>query len=77
MALLQIRDLPEDTLRTLKSRAAEQGLSLTAYVRRELDRLAQRPTNSDVVARLAARNRPEGPSVQEIVNEIRRTRETS
>jgi plasmid stability protein len=77
MPLLQIRDVPDETLRTLKARAAERGVSLTAYVRDELERLAIRPTNSDVVRSLAARRREDGPSLQEIVAEIRRTRETS
>lgn len=33
MTSLHIRDLPEDTLRVLRSRAAEDGQSLQAFVR--------------------------------------------
>jgi hypothetical protein len=77
MPLLQVRDVPEPTLRTLKAQAAERGLTLSAYLRDELDRLATRPTNAEVVERLARRNRRGGPTVADTVAEIRRTREAS
>lgn len=77
MPLLQVRDVPEATVNRLKARAAEHGLTLTAYLRTELDRLAARPTNAEVAERLARRNRRGGPSVAETVDEIRRIREAS
>ena len=77
MALVQVRDVPEATLRALKAQAAERGLPLTAYLRAELDKLAARPTNAEIVERLARRNRRGGPSVAETVAEIRRLRESS
>lgn len=77
MPLVQVRDVPEDTLRSLKARAAEQGLTLSAYLRGELDRLAARPTNAEIVERLARRNRQGGPTVADTVAEIRRGREAS
>lgn len=77
MALVQVRDVPEATLRALKAQAAERGLPLTAYLRGELDKLAARPTNAEIVERLARRNRRGGPSVAETVAEIRRLRESS
>lgn len=77
MPLLQVRDVPEPTLRTLKARAAEHGLTLSAYLRAELDRLATRPTNAEIVERLARRDRRGGPTVADTVAEIRRTRENS
>ncbi len=77
MALVQVRDVPETTLRALKAQAAERGLTLTAYLRSELDRLALRPTNAEIVERLARRNRRGGPSVADTVAEIRRLRESS
>ena len=64
-------------MRALKARAAESGLSLSGFLRGELDRLATRPTNTQVIDRLARRNRKGGPSVSDTVAEIRRTRETS
>ena len=78
MALVQVRDVPEATMRALKAQAAERGLSLIrAYLRAELDRLAARPTNAEIAERLARRNRRGGPTVADTVAEIRRLRETS
>jgi antitoxin FitA len=77
VALIQIRDVSETTVRTLKARAAERGLTLTAYLRAELDRLAARPTNAEIVERLARRNRRGGPTTADTVAEIRRIREVS
>jgi len=77
MALVQVRDVSEATLNSLKAHAAERGLTLTAYLRAELDRLAARPTNAEVVERLARRERTGGPSLADTVAEIRRTREAS
>jgi plasmid stability protein len=77
MALIQVRDIPEATLKALKAQAAERGLTLTAYLRAELDKLAARPTNAEIVDRLARRNRRGGPTVADTVTELRRLRETS
>jgi antitoxin FitA len=77
MALIQIRDVSETTVRALKARAAERGLTLTAYLRAELNRLAERPTNAEIVERLARRNRRGGPTTADTVAEIRRIREVS
>lgn len=77
MPLVQVRDVPEATLNSLKARAAERGLTLSAYLRAELDRLAARPTNAEVAERLARRERSGGPSVAETVAEIRKAREAS
>lgn len=64
-------------MRVLKARAAESGLSLSSFLRGELDRLASRPTNAQVIDRVARRSRKGGPTVADTVAEIRRTRETS
>ncbi len=77
MALIQVRDVPEVTVNALKARAAERGLTLTGYLRREFERLAARPSNSDIAERLARRDRLGGPSVVNTVAEIRGTREAS
>jgi hypothetical protein len=77
MPLVQIRDVPEETLNAIKSRAAERGLTLAAYLRAELDRLATRPTNAEIVDRMARRSRHGGPTVADTVAEIRKSRQTS
>ena len=77
MPLVQVRDVPQSTVDSLKLLAAERGLTLAAFLRAELDRLATRPSNAEIVERLARRDRSRGPLVAESVAEIRRTREAS
>ena len=55
MKLLQIRNVPDDVHRTLKSRAAMAGMSLSEYALAELRRAADRPTREEILARIAAR----------------------
>ncbi len=71
---MYIRDVPDEVAQTLKERAAAEGTSLSAYVGAQLSRLAARPTNAEVVARIRARDRSEGPTSDEIVAELHRTR---
>ncbi len=68
---LYIRDVSEEVAEKLKERAAAEGTSLSAYVGRELSKLATRPTNAEIIARLKARDRSGGPTSDEIVTEIR------
>lgn len=77
MPLIQVRDVPGGTVTALKALAGERGLTLSAYLRDELGRLATRPTNAEIVDRLARRSRRGGPTVADTVAEIRRTREAS
>ena len=53
--LVQIRDVPEDVHRALKSRAAGAGVSLSEYLRAEMARAASRPTPAELSQRIAAR----------------------
>jgi plasmid stability protein len=53
--MLQVRNVPEEIHRVLKSRAASAGKSLSDYVLAELRGFAARPTTEDLLARLAAR----------------------
>ena len=52
--MVQIRNVPDDLHRRLKSRAATAGMSLSDYLLRELDELASEPTPEEIRARLAA-----------------------
>lgn len=67
MTTLYIRDVADDVAETLKARAAAQGMSLSAFVAAELARIATRPTNEEIVARLREYDRSDGPSTEEIV----------
>jgi antitoxin FitA len=74
MATIYIRDVSEATAETLKERAAAEGKSLSAYVGAELAKIAARPTNAEIVARLKARDRSGGPSADEIVAAVQADR---
>ncbi len=53
---VQIRDLDDDVYDALARRAAEVGLSVPEYLRREAERLAARPTIAEWLER--TRRRP-------------------
>ncbi len=55
MSLLQIRDVPDETRRALKARAAASGRSLNAYLLDLLRREVARPSVSEVLERAARR----------------------
>lgn len=74
MTTLYIRDVSEVVAETLKERAAAAGMSLSAYVAGELAKIAARPTNAEIVARLKARDRSAGPSTADIVETVRDNR---
>lgn len=42
--MIQVRDVPEHVHRTLKARAAREGVSLSDLIKRELERAAERPS---------------------------------
>jgi antitoxin FitA len=71
MPVVQIPEVPEATVRALRGRDAERGMSLAAYLRDELNRLAARPTNAEIAKRMAGRDRRGGPTVEDTVAEIR------
>jgi hypothetical protein len=54
---VQIRDLDDATYETLRARAKASGLSLTRYLRGELERLASSPTPAQWLEAVD-RNRP-------------------
>ena len=47
--MIQIRDIPEGVHRALRVRAAEAGLSLSEYLRQELERLAAQRSVAEVL----------------------------
>jgi len=53
--MIQIRNVPEDLHRLLKSRAALAGKSLSDYLLEELRRTAMRPTAVELARRIASR----------------------
>ena len=52
---IQIRNVPEELHRTLKSRAALAGMSLSDYLLQEARKIAERPTVEELRQRLRQR----------------------
>ena len=69
--MIQIRNVPDEIHRTLKSRAAKQGVSLSDYVLAELRRMAELPSPEEMFERLQQRSRvnPDVSSAQLIREE--------
>src|ERR1039457_5729349 len=51
--MIQLRHVPDDLHRKLKARAAMEGLSLSDYLIREVRQIAEKPTMSEMMERLA------------------------
>jgi plasmid stability protein len=77
MTAIQIRNVPDATVDALRVRAASQGMSLSGFLRDQLERLAVHPGNAAVIKRVASRRRPQDVTVDEIVDEIRALRDKS
>jgi plasmid stability protein len=52
--MIQLRNVPDELHRKLKSRAAKEGKSLSDYLLEQIRREAERPTMEEIVERLAA-----------------------
>jgi antitoxin FitA len=53
--MIQLRNVPDDLHRSLKSRAALAGMSLTDYLLSEIKEIAERPTLAELRERLHTR----------------------
>jgi antitoxin FitA len=42
--IIQVRDVPDQVHSVLKARAAREGMSLSDFIKRELERAAERPS---------------------------------
>lgn len=55
--MIQLRNVPDDLHRRLKSRAALEGLSLSDYLLAEVRKVAERPSVRELRVRLESRER--------------------
>lgn len=69
--MIQIRNVPDEIHGELKARAALEGLSLSDYLLREVRRLTELPTPSELRSRLRQRQsvRPRVPPVRAVRSE--------
>ena len=73
--MIQVRDVPDRVHSTLKSRAAREGMSLSDFIKRELERVAERPTMLEWLERTAqAKPIPSKKSAAQIIRELRNER---
>lgn len=70
--MIQIRNVPDKVHSVLKSRAAKAGMSLSGYIKKELERIAERVTLHEWLdqARLMKPIKLK-PSAAEIIREMR------
>jgi len=52
--MIQLRHVPDPLHRKLKARAAREGLSLSDYLLRQIEQIAERPTLKEMLDRLAS-----------------------
>lgn len=74
MTTIQVRNVSDQTSRALKAKAALEGRSLSDYLLRELERIATRPTRTELLARIAARGMSQLPTAEDVLAEQRSTR---
>lgn len=71
--MIQIRNVPDDVHRALKIRAAAEGISLSDYIKRDLEELAKQATLEEIFADARARGES-GITAEEIVSDLRQMR---
>ncbi len=74
MGTIHVRDVPDDTILTLKLRATRAGQSLQAYIRQLLDREAATLTTEEAAHRaraIAARSSVTADDVVTVIAEMR------
>lgn len=72
MPNLQIRNVPKDLHRALKTKAAVEGSSLSVFVLAELEQIAKRPTPRELRKRLRRREPVQlSPTAAEVIREVR------
>ena len=71
MANVQVRDVPEDVHRRLKSQAALAGQSLNEFLLARISEIARVPTVSELAERIREREPYDGPSSASVIREER------
>jgi antitoxin FitA len=72
--MIQIRNVPDDLHRDLKKRAALAGMSMSDYIKRELDRKSRKSTIAEIRARSKGRSAGSTLTTQKTVDIIREAR---
>jgi plasmid stability protein len=74
-AMIQIRNVPEKLHRDLKVRSAQEGISMSQFILREIQRALERPSRIEVLRRIAERGETHLPQpAADILREERDSR---
>lgn len=71
--MIQVRNVPDEMHKVLKMRAAEAGMTLSDYIKRELGHVAGRSKLEEIAARVRARG-PSGVRTKTVVEILRESR---
>ena len=73
--MIQVRDVPEDMHGALKARAAREGMSLSDFIKRELERVVERPSMREWIERTQrVKPIPAKQSAAQVIRELRDSR---
>lgn len=73
--MIQIRDVPDSVHGTLKARAAREGMNLSDFIKRELERVVERPALAEWLERTQqAKPIPVKRSATQVIRELRNER---
>jgi hypothetical protein len=72
--MIQIRNVPDELHRDLKKRAALAGMSMSDYIKQELDRKSRKSTIKEIGARSRGRSAGSTLTSQDVVDTIREMR---
>ena len=72
--MIQIRNVPDELHRELKTRAALAGMSMSDYIKRELSRKTRKSTINEIYARSKGRSAGSTMTTQDVVDAIREAR---
>jgi hypothetical protein len=72
---IQIRNIDPELHRKLKMRAAREGMSMSDYLRLEMEKLVSRPTMKEWLERIQKHPPIKTVKLDEVVNGIREDRE--
>lgn len=72
--MIQIRNVPDELHRELKTRAALAGMSMSDYIKRELSRKTRKSTIKEIGARSRGRSEGSTLTTQDVVDTIREMR---
>jgi antitoxin FitA len=72
--MIQVRNVPDQLHRDLKKRAALAGMSMSDYIKQELDRKSRKSTIKEIGARSRGRSAGSTMTTQDVVDAIREVR---